>query len=184
MNALEDLEGNTLLVTSAHPGEGKTLTAINLAISLAQEFDRTVLLVDANLKAPAVHTYLGLPVQKGLAQVILGEATVPEVLVNPGLPRLVVLPAGKPFPGSAELLGAPSAEEVFLDIKTRYPERIILIDAPSVLHTADPLVLAEYADGILFLAEAERTPAEDVQKALELLKEKPLAGVVLNKYRA
>lgn len=182
LDELEKIGGNSLLVTSALPGEGKTLTAINLAISIAREFDRTVLLVDANFKNPSVHTYLGLSVHKGLAHVLLKEAEIPEVLINPNLPRLVLMPAGKTITGSAEVLGSPYAESIFEEIKARYPERLVIFDSPS-LQTADPLVLADYADAILMVVEAERTTQEQFRSALEMLEKKPLVGVVLNKFR-
>lgn len=183
MDRMEELSGNTLLVTSARRGEGKTLVAINLAISIAQEFDRTALLVDANLKNPGVHTYLGLNPNKGLANVLLKEAQIPEILINPDIPRFVVMPAGKSLSCSAELLGSSFAETVFHDIKTRYPERFIILDSPPLLSSADSLVLSDYADAVLMVVEAEKTPAEDVKAAVELLEGKPLIGVVLNKMR-
>ena len=183
INKLEKLNGNTILITSARPGEGKTLISINLAISIAQKYDRTVLLVDSNLKNPMVHTYLGIQVDKGLSDVLLGEAHIHEVLINPSIPRFIIMPAGKKVVGSAELLNSPSAEVIFHEIKTRYPERLIIFDSPSVLTCADPLVLADYADAVLMVIEAEKTPAEDIEEAVKLLQEKPLIGVVLNKVR-
>ena len=159
------------------------MIAINLAISIAQKYDRTVLLVDANLKNPMVHSYLGIDVDRGLSDVLLKEANIHEVLINPSIPRFIITPAGRKVPGSAELLNSPTAEIVFHDIKTRYPERLVILDSPSILTCADPLVLADYADAVLLVIEAEKTPAEDIKEAVKLLQEKPLIGVVLNKVR-
>ncbi len=183
IDKLEKINGNTILITSARPGEGKTLIAINLAISIAQKYDRTVLLVDANLKNPMVHSYLGIDVDKGLSDVLLKEAHIHEVLINPSITRFIIMPAGRKVSGSAELLNSPTAEIIFHDIKTRYPERLIIFDSPSILTCADPLVLADYADAVLLVIEAEKTPAEDIKEAVKLLQEKPLIGVVLNKVR-
>ncbi|RLA76067.1 MAG: hypothetical protein DRG33_08210, partial [Deltaproteobacteria bacterium] len=133
IDKLEKINGNTILITSARPGEGKTLIAINLAISIAQKYDRTVLLVDANLKNPMVHSYLGIDVDRGLSDVLLKEANIHEVLINPSIPRFIITPAGRKVPGSAELLNSPTAEIVFHDIKTRYPERLVILDSPSIL---------------------------------------------------
>lgn len=183
INKLEEIGGNTLLITSARPGEGKTLLAINLSISIAQEYDKTVLLVDSNLKNPMVHTYLGLDVDKGLADVLLKEAQIHEILINPGISRFIIMPAGKNLSGSAELLNSPTAQIIFKDIKTRYPERLIILDSPALLTSADPLILTNYADAILMVVEAEKTSREDIKSAVELLKGKPLIGVVLNKMK-
>ncbi len=183
INKLEKMNGNTLLITSARSGEGKTLIAINLAISIAQKYDRTVLLVDANLKNPMVHTYLGIDVNKGLTDVLLKEAQICEVLINPSIPRFIIMPAGKRVSGSAELLNSPTAEIVFHDIKTHYPERLIIFDSPALLNCADPLVLADYVDAVLMVIEAEKTSAEDIKEALDLLQEKPLIGAILNKVK-
>jgi non-specific protein-tyrosine kinase len=121
---------------------------------------------------------------EGLSNYLLGQAEIPELLVNPGIDRLVLLPAGKPLPNSAELLGSPRMVKLVNDIKSRYSEdRIIIFDTCSLLSFADPLVLTRYVDGILFVAESERTSAEDINKAMELLKDKPLFGTVFNKMR-
>ena len=190
MNHLKKVAGNSILVTSANPFEGKTFTAINLGVSIAQELDRTVLLVDADLrKHPRQHKdfatdFFGTDMSEGLSNYLLGQAEIPELLVNPGIDRLVLLPAGKPLPNSAELLGSPRMVKLVNDIKSRYSEdRIIIFDTCSLLSFADPLVLTRYVDGILFVAESERTSAEDINKAMELLKDKPLFGTVFNKMR-
>jgi non-specific protein-tyrosine kinase len=190
INRLKDVGGNSLLVTSANPYEGKTFTAINLGVSIAQELDRTVLIVDADLRK---HTkrhqdfatdFFGTDMTEGLSNYLLGQAEIPEVLMNPGIDRIVLLPAGRPLPNSAELLGSPRMVMLVNDIKSRYSEdRIVIFDSCSLLGCADPLVLTRYVDGILFVAEAEKTSAEDINKAMELLKDKPVFGTVFNKMR-
>ncbi|MDY6953085.1 MAG: polysaccharide biosynthesis tyrosine autokinase [Thermodesulfobacteriota bacterium] len=183
INRMKQLEGNSLLVTSADHGAGKTLTAINLAVSISQEVHHTVLLVDANLRAPSVHKYFGLEGERGLANYLLGEAELPELLVNPGIENLVILPGGKPLPNSAELLGASKTASMVKEMKARYPERFIIFDSPSLLSCADALVFSHLMDGILLVVEAEKTPEKDLKQAMELLKERTIIGTVLNKAR-
>ena len=176
------------MITSANPHEGKTFTAINLGVSIAQELDRTVLLVDADLRNHNHHhkdfavDFFGTGMTDGLSNYLLGQAEIPDLLVNPGIDRLVLMPAGRPLPNSPELLGSPRMVMLVNDIKRRYAgDRIIIFDSPSLLHYADPLILTRYVDCILLVVEEERTTADDVQKAMELLKDKAFFGTVLNK---
>jgi non-specific protein-tyrosine kinase len=183
LGTMEQMGGNSLLVTSARPGEGKTLTAINLAISISYEVDQTVLLVDANLRSPCVHDYLGLDVEKGLSDYLLRNAEIPDLLINPGIDKLVILPGGRALTNSSELLGGPRMEALVEEMKERYPDRFIIFDSSSLLMSADPLVCTDFTDGVLLVAEAEKTPVKDVEKAAELLNEKKLIGTLLNKAR-
>lgn len=180
---MESIPGNTMLVTSPKPGEGKTVTAINLAISISHKLDRTVLLVDANLRSPAVHQYLGIPAGAGLSDYLLRDAELPDLFINPGIEKLVLLPAGKPLANSAELLGSPRMESLVKEMKTRYPDRFLIFDSPSLLTAADALVMARFMDGVLLVVEAEKTTAKDYERSVELLKDKRVLGAVLNKAR-
>lgn len=188
LNHLNQVGGNTLLITSANPYEGKTFMAINLSVSIAQELDRSVLLVDADMrKHNGRHKdfaldFFGTDMNEGLSNYLLGQAEIPDILVNPGIERLVLLPAGRPLSNSAELLGSPRMVMLVNDIKNRYADdRIIIFDSASILNCADPLVLSRYVDGILFVVEHEKTTTTQLTKAMELLKEKPLIGTVMNK---
>ena len=188
LNHLNEVNGNSFLITSANPYEGKTFTAINLGVSIAQELDRTVLLVDADLRK---HTkqhkdfavdFFGTDMHEGLSNYLLGQAEIPELLINPGIERLVLLPAGRPLPNSAELLGSPRMVKLVTDVKNRYADdRIVIFDCPSMLSCADPLILSRYVDGILLIVEEERTTSEDITKSMELLKNKTIIGTVFNK---
>ena len=190
LNHLNSVGGNSLLITSANPCEGKTFTAINLAVSIAQELDRTVLLIDTDMrKHNSKHMdfsldFFGTDMNEGLSNYLLGQAEIPEILVNPGIERLVLLPAGRPLSNSAELLGSPRMVMLVNDVKNRYADdRIIIFDSSSLLNYADPLVLSRYVDGILFVVEQERTTTTQLKKAMELLKDKPLLGTVVNKFK-
>jgi non-specific protein-tyrosine kinase len=119
---------------------------------------------------------------EGLSNYLLGQAEIPDLLINPGIERLVLLPAGRPLPNSAELLGSPRMVMLVNDIKRRYADdRIIIFDCSSLLSCADPLVLSRYVDGILMVVEEEKTTSVDIAKSMELLKDKPVFGTILNK---
>ena len=191
LNKLKDIGGNSLLVTSANPREGKTFASINLGVSISQELDRTVLLVDADLTDPSKKHYdfardfFGVDINKGLADYLLNEAEISDILLNPGVPKLTVLPAGKKLLNSAELLGSPRMESLVNEIKSRYcSDRIVIFDSPSLLTVADPLVLSSYVDGILLIVEEGKTSEDDLKQTMELLNNKPVLGTVLNKSRS
>lgn len=173
---------NLLMVTGPHPGEGKTLTAINLAVSLAQEVDKTVLLVDADLRRPTVHDYFGLPPGPGLVDYLTGEKTIPELLVHPqGFAKFVLLPGGRPVDKAAELVSSPMMAELVEELKHFYPDRYVLFDLPPLLSYADALAFAPLVDAIILVVEQGKTTREDVQRCLELLKDFRVLGTVLNK---
>jgi protein-tyrosine kinase len=175
-------EGNTLfLVTSANPGEGKTLTAINLAISFSHQLNKTVLLVDTDIRKPSIHKYFGLEDGPGLSDYLIGKAQISDVLVNPGIDRFVILPGGRPLTNSAELLGSPRMRFLLDELKQRYHDRFVILDSAPVLTSADPMVLSNFVDGILIVIEAEKTTRDHVRNVFEVMHNKPIIGTVLNK---
>jgi non-specific protein-tyrosine kinase len=180
---LDNLGGNTVMVTSPNRAEGKTLTAVNLAIGIARELDRTVLFVDADLRTPSAHRTLGIDAKQGLSNYLLKEAEIPELLVNPGIQKLVILPAGRSLPQSAELLGSPRMEALVKEFRERYPERVVIFDTPPILTSADALSFSRFVDGILLVVEAEKTRRDEITRVFELLEGKPILGSVLNKTR-
>jgi non-specific protein-tyrosine kinase len=137
--------------------------------------------VDADLRKPTVHQYLGLAVDAGLSEYLLGHAGIPDLLVNPGIEKLVVLPGGTPLPNSSELLGSPAMEALVAELKDRYEDRVVVIDTASLLTSADPLVMSRFVDAVLLVVECERTSARELEKALELLKDSKIVGAVFNK---
>jgi non-specific protein-tyrosine kinase len=191
LSKLKEIGGNSFLITSANPYEGKTFTAINLGVSIAQELDRTVLLVDCDLKKHSIHhkrfgeDFFGTRMGEGLSNYLLEQAELQDLLINPGIERLVLLPAGRPLPNSSEMLGSGRMEMLVNDIKCRYPDdRVVIFDSSSLLTTADPLVLARFVDGILLVVEEEKTTTEDLKKVMELLKGQPVIGSVMNKSKS
>ena len=181
LNRMVEEGKNTLLITSANPGEGKTLTAINLAISISHEMDRTTLLVDSDLRKPSIHSYFGFDDLPGLSDYLKNGACLSDLLVSPGIEKLVILPGGKPVTNSAELLGSPRMESLVKEMKERYADRFIIFDSCSLLNYADPLVFSRFIDGILIVVEAEKTTRKDLKRTLEILGDKPVIGTLLNK---
>lgn len=182
VHRLREHKWNTLGITSPGEGEGKTLTAVNLALSLAMEVTQTVLLVDANLRNPTIHRVFGLADCRGLADYLLDEIPVSELLVNPGIDRFVLMPGGRGIPNSTEFLTSPKMVRLVDEFKNRYESRIIIFDLPPLLQTADVLAFSPYTDAILLVVEEGKTKVEDVTRALELTKKAtPVLGTVLNK---
>ncbi len=171
---------NIIMTASANRGEGKTVTSINLAASLAQEIDHTVLLVDADLRMPSIHKYLGIDPKQGLSDYLKGEAQLSDALIRTGIGKLVLLPAGSPAENPAELLSSAKMRDLVREMKTRYKDRYIIFDSSPTLITADALSLSRYMDGIIFVIQADQTPQKDVIKALSLIKGVPILGAVLN----
>lgn len=171
---------NVLAVTSPGEGEGKTLTAINLAISISKKLDTTILLVDANLKNPMVHRCLGLDPSEGLIDYIVNGTPIEKLLIHPDIDRLTLLPGGEPVEKGAELITSPKMLALVEELKHRYRSRIIMFDLPPLLSKADALAFSPYIDCILLVVKAGTTQKQEVERALRLLEGTPVIGTVLN----
>ncbi|MFZ1831105.1 MAG: XrtA-associated tyrosine autokinase [Candidatus Competibacteraceae bacterium] len=175
---------NLIMVTSARPGEGKTFTACNLALSIAAERDRTVLLVDADVIKPSVAKTLGFEAGKGLVDLLIDEQLeVADVLVDTNVPSLTILPAGSTHHLSTELLASDNMRKLAMEMSRRYTDRIIVIDSPPLLVTTEASVLATLVGQIVMVVQAGRTHQSQVQEALALLDANQIIGFVLNKKR-
>jgi exopolysaccharide/PEP-CTERM locus tyrosine autokinase len=175
--------GNLIMVTSALAGEGKTYTAVNLAMSIAAELDHTVMLVDADVARPSVLNTLGLPAGPGLLEVLEGKATLPEVLLRTDVDKLTVLPAGSQHKRATELLASEAMNSLLDDMATRYSDRIIIFDSPPLLLTTEARALATHMGQIVMVVQAGRTLQADVQHALSTIEACPVRLMVLNKAR-
>ena len=173
-------DGHLVMVTSAMPGEGKTFTSVNLAMSIAMELDRTVLLVDGDVVRPTLPRALGIDPGPGLLD-ILGSTrtTLADVLVHTNVPRLSILRAGTPHPGAAELL-ASNAMGRFLGELGGKRERIVIFDSPPLLATTEARQLAARMGQIVFVVHAETTLQSDVKQALATIEACPVKLLVLN----
>ncbi|CAH0993304.1 hypothetical protein SIN8267_03452 [Sinobacterium norvegicum] len=172
---------NNLAIVSADNSAGKTLTAINLAIALSKEVNQTVLLVDLDLQSPSVASTLGLEIEYGISDLLNNEVSVDKVLINPGLERLVILPAKKVEGNTSEILSSPRMRSLMQEIEQRYPERIVIYDLPPLLNDDDALVIAERVGSTLLVIEEGRTTPENLERSLLLLDKTSLIGTILNK---
>ena len=169
-------------VASPADGDGKTLTAVNLALALAAEPNQTILLVDMDLRRPNVANLLGIPEARGVDAILRGEIGVDEALWRPeGRDRLAVLPAAPVAGSSSELLAGERTRAFLQEIRTRYADRLIILDLPPILLTDDVLTLAPLLDGVLLVISEQRTRREDLQRAQSLLAGVPQLGSVLNR---
>ncbi len=172
----------TLGVISAAHGEGKTLTAINLALSLAAEPNQAVLLIDLDLRRPSVSRTLGLPLDRGLEAWFAGTARIEELWRGiEGVDRLFVLPTLTPVPQSSEVLAEEATRRMLADLKERDPGRLLVVDLPPALLCDDALTLAPQLDAVVLVVSEGRTRREDVSRVLELLGNTRVIGTVLNR---
>lgn len=173
-------EAKVVQVTSPMPGEGKTLTVINLAVVFAQAGDK-VLVIGCDLRRPRVDAALGIGPGPGLTTVVLGEATLAQAVVpHPSIPELSLLRSGEPPPNPSELLGSAKTERLLKSLLKKFDT--IILDCPPVLPVTDALVLTRYADLTLLLASQKASTRRSVHRAVELLKqvEAPLVGTIFN----
>jgi receptor protein-tyrosine kinase len=176
---------NLIMVTSARPGEGKTFTACNLALSIAAERDRTVLLVDADVIKPSINKMLSFEAGQGLVDLLIDDQLeMADVLVDTNVPSFTLLPAGSAHHLSTELLASQNMLRLAAELSSRYADRIIIIDSPPLLVTTEASVLASLVGQIVMVVEASHTQQSQVQEALALIDPNQIVGFVLNKMRS
>lgn len=169
----------TLAVVSPAAGEGKTLTAINLAVAIASTRTHTALLVDLDWHQPSVHRYFDLTPTNDVYDYLRGDAALRDVLVSPGIPRFSFLPCRDAVPDASEHLGGLGA--FVKELKCRYSNRIVLFDLPPLLATDDAMSFLPLVDGALLVVEEERTRRAEVARSLDVIGEDRLLGSVINK---
>src|SRR5262245_54901440 len=172
---------NALGITSPTPHAGKTLTAVNLSLALAMDLALTVLLVDADMRRPGVHQAFGMESCPGLTEYLFDEIPLEQLLVHPGIGRIVFLPGGRTITNSAEALASPRMGDLVEELKHRYPARLLVFDLPPLLSRADVLGFVPRIDALLLVVEEGRTGSADVERAMAVLKGTvPVLGGVLN----
>ncbi len=181
LQSMDAMGWKTLAITSTGGQSGNSLTAANLAISIAMELDRTALLVDANFQNPSIARLFGLKPTAGLSDYLLHDTEISSMLINPGIDRLVVLPAGKPMLNSTEMLHSPKMVRLVSELRSRYPSRTIIFDMPPILLHEDALGFSPYVDCVLLVIEEGHSKTEELRHAAELLKDINVVGTVFNK---
>ncbi len=177
--------GNLIMVTSAVAGEGKSFTALNLAMSIATELDNTVMLVDADVARPSILRMLGLPAGRGLLDLLVDDTVeLSDVLLRTNIDKLTLLPSGTPHTRATELLASDAMTFFIEDIAKRYSDRIVIFDSPPLLLTTESRVLATHMGQIVIVVHAEKTLQNDVQQALATIETCPVKLMVLNQAKA
>ena len=175
---------NLIMVTSSLPGEGKTYTAINLAMSIAMELDHTVLLVDAYVARPSVLRTLGLPPQRGLMDILVDDKIdMADVMLRTNVDTLSILPAGTATPRATELLASSTMSNLVNEIANRYPDRVVIFDSPPLLLTSESRELASHMGQIVMVVEAQTTTQHAVKEALSQLEGFDNVNLIYNKTR-
>jgi len=173
---------NLIMVTSALPNEGKTFVAINLALSMAKEVDRRILLVDADVARPSLLPRLGLPPAPGLLDVLADPSVrLPDVILRTNVDKLTLLPAGEPREHATEMLASDSMSRLLNELSSHYPDRVIVFDAPPLLPSTESRVLATRMGQVILVVEAKHTPKKAVEQALATVESCPMVLPLLNK---
>ena len=182
-NAAKTLHhSNLIMVSSAKPNEGKTFVAINLALSIALEQDKTVLLIDADVLRPSVVRELGVEEHEGIIDFLRGEEKqVSDIIYNTDIDKLKLIPAGKPHHLSNELLASEKMATLANELANRYPDRIVIFDCPPLIGVTETLVLANLMGQAIIVVEESKTSIADIKAATEHLNEDLALGLVLNK---
>lgn len=183
-HVLQKMEENgwrTLAITSPTPEAGKTVVAINLAMSIAQQTNKTAMLVDFDLRRPKIGAYLGIPMEKSLNDLLDGTAELADVLVNPDMPRLVVLPTRSPVKKSSETLSSKKITDLIKELRERYESRIVIFDLPPMLVTDDAIALLPQIDCILMVVANGMSTKRELEDSLRHLPSANLIGTILNK---
>jgi protein-tyrosine kinase len=180
---LQVREGRTVAICGANQSTGKSLVAANLAVSIAQQSNKSAVLVDLDLRRPSIHRYFGVHPEFGLSDYLLGHKGLQECLINPGIERLVVLPQAEPFRNSSELLTSARMASLARELEGLHPDGVVIFDCPPLLLTSDSLSVLDFADGCLLVVQEGKTRRADFLRAAELIGEERYLGTVFNDVR-
>jgi len=176
----EGVPPRSILITSALPGEGKSFVATNLAVSIAQNINEYVLLVDADIRKPSVHHYFGFNQTNGLADYLRQPSPLADMLLKTGIDKLTILPGGHPPHNPAELLSSRAMSALLKEVTERYSDRYIVIDSPPPQLTAETSAIARQVDGIVIVVKYGSTPRQMVEELVDTLGKEKILGCVMN----
>ena len=181
LQKMEENNWRTIAVVSPTPASGKTVVSINLAISISHKPNKTVMLVDFDFRKPRVAKYLGIKTKKSINDYISGEAELKDIIVNPGIPRLTILPTNFSVARSAEMLSTTKIQELVSELKNRYNSRVVIFDLPPLLNADDAMVLLPQVDCVLFVVGDGQHSQSEIVDSMRLLAKSNILGVVLNR---
>ena len=181
LHRLQANNWHTLGITGTAAGEGKSLTAVNLALALAQDVNTWVTLVDLDLQRPQLGSYLGMTYEHGLTDYLSGQAELDQIIYDIGVKRLAVVPNATSVESSSELLRSPRMADFVNALEAQAPRRIVIFDMPPLMVTDDVLAFAPRVDSFLLVVSQGKTARRTLTNAKEVLAEVNLMGVVLNR---
>jgi len=171
---------HSILVTSATPGEGKTMVSVNLAIAISQEIQRKAILIDGDLRKPGIRLEKRQN-SKGLSSYLSDGTPLSEILINSEIENLRIITAGSPTRKPSELIGSKRMGELFKSLNEFGDSSYIIVDSSPIVSTTEPILLSKMVDGIILVVMAERTPRETIQRAIKSIDRQKIIGVVFNK---
>lgn len=171
---------NTIMVTSSSSGEGKTITAINLALTIVKGVQENVLLIDCDLRCPDIYNKLGFKTKYGLSHYLEGQVDLPNIIYKTSIPKLSIIPAGESLSLSPELLASERMIKLIQETKSRYNDRYVIFDVPPIIPVTDSSVLVEQLDWAIFVIQSGYTPRETVASAISLFNRDKILGIVVN----
>ena len=174
-------EKKTILITSALPLEGKTITAANLAIAFAKTPEIYAILIDADLRKPNLHKLLGISIDKGLMDYLEASAPLSEIFYKTSIPKLSLIPAGRASKSPVELLSSPRMKNLINELRETYPRSYIIIDSTPILLTSESDILLNQADGIIVVVQYGKTQRDALERSLKFLDKKKIVGIIFNK---
>jgi protein-tyrosine kinase len=177
---MEENNWQTIAVVSPSPESGKTLVSINLAMSIARQPQKTVLLADFDFRKPKVAAYLGIEVEKSINEYLENKAELDDVLINPSIQRMVVLPTMRQVPRAAEMMSSNKITELIAELKERYESRVIVFDLPPILSADDAMILLPQVDCVLMVVANGVSTQTEIEDALHLLPKEHVAGIIYN----
>lgn len=172
-----------LAITSPGPGEGKTTTALNLALSIARENNRTVVVMDLDMRHPSALRYLGMEAPVQLSDYFAGQDSIEHVIYETTVPRLLVAGNNRPAHNASELLAAPHRlKQLLSTLRSWYRDPLVLIDLPPASLTDEAVLVAPYVDALFMVVSEGRTRREVLDSALSLLGDVTVGGIILNRF--
>jgi len=172
----------SLMVTSPMPGEGKSFVAANLAISVALNINRHVMLMDCDLRRPTIHTQFGFSDVPGLSDYLANGVSLSDLLIRTTIDKLTILPGGRPPDNPSELLSSERMSELLAEATERYPDRLIILDSPPPTLTAETSVLARWVDGVVIVIKHGETPREGVSEVIDKMGRTKIIGAIMNNF--